>query len=150
VQEPQDFNPVSPLGAQPVIGAKFQVSPPTLLVPEYAAPLQAELTDNQHLLTKVAACFGAFPLTLGILDFLLWIPTRAPVFEMGGVLIIYLGLACTFIGGLLLLIQLCSIRGSGKLRLFFKTSRFAIFLILANYPIALGIVFLVSLMGFRI
>lgn len=117
---------------------------PALFVPEYAQPLQAELTENHRLLAKLAASFGALPLTLGILDYLMWLATHDAVFELGGLLIIFLGLFCTFIGGLLLLIQLCSIRGTGRFKLFFNTSRFAIFLILVNYPVALGIIFLVT------
>ena len=121
------------------------VNPPRhLFVPEYAAPFQAEVTQNQRLLGKLAACFGALPLTLGCLDFLLWIPTRANVFVVGGLLIILLGLVCTFIGCLLLLIQLCSIRGVGKLKLFFRTSLLALFLNLINYPVALGIIYFVG------
>src|SRR5690349_14920168 len=116
VPEPQNPSPTTP---DPPLEAQFA----TLFVPEYAAPLTAELTQNQRLIAKLATWFGALPLTLGVLDFLLWIPTREKVFELGGLLIILLGLFCTFIGGLLLLIQLCSIRGSGKLRLFFVTSR---------------------------
>jgi hypothetical protein len=129
---------------RPAVTAHGDNQPPILFVPEYASHFQAELTENHRLLARLATCFGALPLTLGIFDFLVWIPTRAHVFELGGLLIILLGLLCTFIGALLLLIQLCSIRGSGKLKLFFRTSRLALFLILVNYPVALGIIYLVA------
>src|SRR3954453_13250221 len=74
------------------VGSEHANPVPALFVPEYAAPLQAELTHNQQLLAKLATAFGALPLTLGCIDFLLWIPTRAHIFEFGGLLIILLGL----------------------------------------------------------
>ena len=120
---------------------------PALLVPEYAAPLQAELTPTQQSLATSAAWFGAIPLALGCIDFLMWVVFRDDIFAFGGLIIILIGLLLTFIGGLLLLILLCSIRGTGKLKLFFKTSRLAIFLILVNYPVAYGIILMVIQMS---
>ena len=151
--EPQN-QPLPPVGPSatvpPNASVAFAGPTPALVIPEYAQPLQAELTHNQYVLTRSAAWFGAFPLALGCLDFLLWIPTRSDVFALGGLLIILLGVLCTFIGGLLLLIQLCSIRGAGKFQLFLKTSRWAIFLILINYPVAFLILIVVDEMGMHL
>jgi hypothetical protein len=153
VPEPQNepLPPVDPEATVPSATSVQSPSPtPALVVPEYAQPLQAELTHDQYVLGRIAAWFGALPLALGCVDFLLWIPTRSDVFALGGLLTIFLGLLCTFLGGLLLLIQLCSIRGAGKFKIFFKTSRFAIFLILVNYPVAFLILIVVNEMGMHL
>jgi len=107
--------------AQPTPATASTAAPSGLL--EYASPLQAELTHRQRRLATSAAWFGGIPLTLGCLDFLLWIPTRdrGSFFVLGGLIIILIGLLLTFVGGLLLLILLCSIQGSGKFKLFLRT-----------------------------
>jgi hypothetical protein len=119
------------------------------LMVEYATAVAkpAELTDGQRAMMTVAAYMGALPLTLGCLDFLLWVPTRAQIFVVCGLLIVQLGIVCTCIGMLMLLVCLCSLRGTGRVSVFFSSSRIALLLLIVNYPIAFGIILLVGSLG---
>jgi len=123
--------------------------PVPAMVVEYATAVakRAEVTDGQKAMMTVAAYMGALPLTLGCLDFLLWIPTRAQIFAVCGLLIILLGVVCTCIGMLMLLVCLCSLRGTGRVSVFFSSSRIALLLLIVNYPIAFGIILLVGSLG---
>jgi hypothetical protein len=119
---------------------------PTLIRPDYASPERLDVSDNQKSFTRAAAACGAIPLSIGMLIFLLWLSTRAHFLVWGGLLAVCFGLFCFSIGIWLLLAHASTIDGPRRLSRFLSTSWLALLLLFINFPVALGIIWLVARM----
>ena len=80
------MNSASPPGAHPTL--------------DYAPPRRAPLEQKLY---RAALFCGSCPLAVGVIVFLLWLPTRASLFVWLGVLTIMSGVVMFGIGGICLL-----------------------------------------------
>jgi hypothetical protein len=115
---------------------------PVLVVPDYERPAKKNTSDQDA--AAAAAFFGGLPMGLGALSFLLWLPTRAPLFEFLAFLSLPLAVLCFFTGIVALLVHFGNIRGPRKFTRFLSTSWLAFVLLLANVPAAVSLGWLFS------
>ena len=115
---------------------------PILIVPDYERPAKKNTSDQDA--ATAAAFFGGLPMALAAFSFILWLPTRAPLFEFLAFLALPLGVLCFFTSMVALLVHFGNIRGPRRFTRFLSSSWLALVLLLANLPAAVSLSWLFS------